>query len=170
MKMNFRGKRALWILVFFGVAFSFFGCAHVQTNIMPNENFLDYKAAYIEIQPKDEFNIASAITYQLTDMGMEVLAKKVPDNPPKDSLLVKYTYEDGWDFTIYLKSFQIMFTNAASGKVIANISYHLTGIWVGSQTRIIDAFNDFRRKLGIKELPGGSQDQAIEKASVPAQR
>ncbi len=144
--------------LFFSIScFCFAGCAHVDTRVMPNENFLEYKKAYVEMQPRDEFNIASAITYQLSEMGLQVFSREPPEDQAKESLLVKYTYEDGWDFTIYLKSFQILFTNADSGKVIASISYHMKGIWVGSQTRIVDAFNDFRKKLGLKELPGGSQ-------------
>jgi hypothetical protein len=146
-------KKALILSLFVLLA----GCAQINSQIVPNENFLDYKTAYLEIKTKDEFNLASEIGYQLSQMGMEVITKEKSSAASK-SLLVKFTYDEGWDFAgYYLKSFQVFFTNADSEKIIASISYHKPGsAGPRGQERIVDAFNDFRKKLGLKELPGGS--------------
>lgn len=144
----------IWTLVLAG--FILISCsANTQVIISPDDDFLRYKRAYLRVLDKDQFNLASAINYQLSDMGVEVMAKLPPD-PPENSMVVNYTYDDGWDWTIYLKSFQVIFMNAISGKVIANISYQLSGRWTPTEMRIIDAFNEFRRKIGMKELAGGT--------------
>jgi hypothetical protein len=70
-------------------------------------------------------------------------------------MTVKYSYASGWDMSIYLKSFQITFSDAQSGAVIGNISYSMSGAWVKSDSRITSGFNEFRKKLGFPESKRG---------------
>ena len=124
------------------------GCVSLSTQIMPGQDFKKYKAAYIEPSKVDEFNMVSAITYELSDMGLKVLGK--PFETPSDTdMLVRFNYFDSWDLKKYLKSFQIQFMNARTGSIIANSSYESNGLWQGARDgRLEAAFNDLRQKLG----------------------
>lgn len=127
------------------------GCASNHAMVMPNKDFKQYKAAYIEILPVDEFNLGSAIIYELGDMGLEVINKPLPPNPSTTDMKVKYSYTTGWDLAKYLKSFQIIFMDAQTDSIVANIAYRLEGNWAGTDTRIASAFDNLRTKLGLSK-------------------
>ncbi|MBI5205413.1 MAG: hypothetical protein HZA11_10900 [Nitrospirae bacterium] len=127
------------------------GCATNQSFIMPNKDFKQYKAAYVEIISPDQFNLGPAIIYELSDMGLQVINKPAPSSPLLTDMKVKYSYTQAWDLSPYLYSFQIVFADAQTDAVVANIVYRLSGQWVRSNARITDAFNEFREKLGLPE-------------------
>ena len=86
------------------------GCATVRTDVIDGGDLKNYKRAYVEAQVEDEFQIYGALFSELTDMGMQVVA--VPFQGPQETdLLVKYTYDAGWDMTRYLQSFQFQFVD-----------------------------------------------------------
>ena len=129
--------------------FILFGCVSNHAMLMPNKDFKQYKTAYIEILPVDEFNLGAAIIYELGDMGLEVINKPLPPNPLSTDMRVNYSYTSGWDLAKYLKSFQIFFMDAQTNSIIASSSYHLEGNWARTDTRITSAFNELRKKLGL---------------------
>lgn len=106
----------------------------------------EYKRAYIEALPKDEFQLYQALLFEVSDMGMEVVATPFKQ-PIATDLLVKYSFDAGWDLTKYLKAFRFEFIEATTGKVVASTSYRSTGIWLGVRDgRLESAFNDLRAK------------------------
>ena len=124
------------------------GCATNHALIMPNKDFKSYKAAYIELLQEDEFNIGTFTIQELSDMGFQVFNKRVPADPLATDMLVRYTYAKSWDLSVYLVSYQILFLDARSEAVIAQLGYRLNGNWRSSQTRKIEGFNELRSKLG----------------------
>jgi hypothetical protein len=137
-----------WLLFVFAAVMLLSGCVSLSTQIMPGQEFKQYKAAYIEPLKDDEFNIVSAITFELSDIGIKVFGK--PFETPSDTdMIVRCSYFDSWDMKKYLKSFQINFMNAKTGAIIANTSYESNGLWHGARDRRLEAtFNDLRQKLG----------------------
>lgn len=132
------------------------GCATVRTDVVAGGDLKNYKRAYVEAQVEDEFQIYGALFSELTDMGMQVVA--VPFKEPQETdLLVKYTYDAGWDMTRYLQSFQFQFVDAKTGRVVAIQSYKSRGLWLGVRDgRLKTAFNEFRAKNGYapsKQFP-----------------
>lgn len=127
------------------------GCATNQSFVTPNKDFRQYKTAYIEIISPDKYNLGTAIVYELSDMGFQVVNKPAPASPLATDMKVKYSYTAEWDLSTYLHSFQIVFADAQTDAVVANIAYRLSGNWVRSDARITDAFNEFRKKLGFPE-------------------
>jgi hypothetical protein len=147
MKAQIRLKMFLLLIVISILA----GCATNQSFVMPNKDFRQYKTAYVEIISPDQFNLGPAIVYELGDMGFQVVNKPAPTNPSSTDMTVRYSYTTGWDLSKYLHSFQIVFSDAQTDAIIANIAYRLNGAWVRSDARITDAFNEFRKKLGFPE-------------------
>jgi hypothetical protein len=137
-----------WLFLVFAAAMLLSGCVNLSTQIMPGQEFKQYKAAYIEPHNEDEFNLVSAISFELSDMGLKVFGK--PFETPSDTdMLVRFSYFDSWDLKKYLKSFQIHFMNAKTGSIIASSSYESNGLWQGARDgRLEAAFNDLRQKLG----------------------
>ncbi len=132
------------------------GCATVRTDVVAGGDLKNYKRAYVEAQVEDEFQIYGALFSELTDMGMQVVA--VPFKEPQETdLLVKYTYDAGWDMTRYLQSFQFQFVDAKIGRVVAIQSYKSRGLWLGVRDgRLKTAFNELRAKNGYapsKQFP-----------------
>lgn len=132
------------------------GCATVRTDVVAGGDLKNYKRAYVEAQVEDEFQIYGALFSELTDMGMQVVA--VPFKEPQETdLLVKYTYDAGWDMTRYLQSFQFQFVDAKTGRVVAIQSYKSRGLWLGVRDgRLKTAFNELRAKNGYapsKQFP-----------------
>lgn len=125
------------------------GCVSMHTDAIGNGNLKNYKRAYIQALTKDEFQIYSALAFEMNDMGMEVVA--TPYTLPKETdLIVKYSYEEGWDFTPYLQSFQFQFIDAKSGRILTTQSYKSRGIWHGVRDgRLEAAFNELREKNGF---------------------
>lgn len=134
----------------FFVVLAFCGCATKQALIMPDKDFKQYKTAYIEILPIDQFNIGAAIIYQLSDLGLQVKNTAAPANPSDTDMKVKYSYTQGWDLDKYLHSFHIIFSDALTDSIIASVSYRLNGNWARTETRIRDAFDELRIKIGAK--------------------
>ncbi len=125
------------------------GCVSMHTDAIGNGNFKNYSRAYIESLAKDEFQIYSALAYEMNDMEMEVVAIPIR-NPKETDLIVKYSYEEGWDITPYLQSFQFQFIDAKTGRVVATQSYKSRGIWHGVRDgRLEAAFNELREKNGF---------------------
>ncbi|WP_220810460.1 hypothetical protein [Noviherbaspirillum aridicola] len=135
-----------------------FGCGTMNTDMaMPAGVTVDgsagsglksYKRAYIESLQEDEFQIYPALFKELNDMGIEVVGIPIKE-PTETDLVVKYSYDAGWDFTRYLQSFQFQFLNAKTGKVVAMSSFKSRGIWQGVRDgRLEAAFNDLRAKNG----------------------
>ena len=135
------------ILVFV-LALGLWSCTSMQTDLAPGGELKSYKRAYIEALPQDEFQIYRALYHELNDMGMEVVG--VPfKNPTASDLVVKYSYDAGWDVTRYLQAFQIRFMDAKSGRVVAVSSFRSRGVWLGVRDqRLETAFNDLRAKNG----------------------
>ena len=49
----------------------FVGCVgNNHAILMPGKNFMQYKTAYIQLLPVDEFNLGTAIIQELGDIGM----------------------------------------------------------------------------------------------------
>jgi len=147
-----------WLLValfFLSVVFMS-GCAHVRTDITEGSSLKNYNRAYIEALSKDEFQIYGALFSELSDMGMVVVESQI-NEPAKTDLIVKYTYESGWDMRRYLQSFQLRFIDAKNNKVVAVQSYSSSGIWRGARDgRLKAAFNELRAKNGYppsKQFP-----------------
>ena len=125
-------------------------CANISTIQSPtSENKLaNYKRAYIEALANDEWQLNQALLFELTDMGIEIVG--IPfKHPTENDLLVKYSFDSGWDLTKYLKAFQFQFIDALSGRIVASTSYQSTGIWLGKRDgRLKSAINDLREKNG----------------------
>jgi hypothetical protein len=142
--------RAQSILVLLICVF-LWSCASVSTLQPPaaDKGLKNYKRAYIEALPHDEFQIYQALLFELSDMGIEVVAAPFR-NPTETDLLVKYSFDSGWDITKYLKAFRLEFIDATTTRVIASTSYRSTGIWLGVRdSRLESAFNDLRAKHGF---------------------
>ena len=131
--------------------FSLSGCVSMHTNAIGSGDLKNYKRVYIESLAKDEFQIYSALAFEMSDMGMEVVA--TPNDPPKENdLVIKYSYEEGWDFTPYLQSFQFQFIDAKTGRILTTQSYKSRGIWHGVRdSRLESAFNELRKKNGFPQ-------------------
>lgn len=124
------------------------GCATVRTEIVGGSDLKSYKRAHIEALLEDEFQIYGALFSELTDMGIQVVATPFKE-PEGTDLLVKYTYDSGWDMTRYLQSFQFQFIDAKSGRVVTMQSYKSRGLWLGVRDgRLKSAFNELRAKNG----------------------
>jgi len=136
-------KRLFLIFCLFILA----GCATKQAILMPNKDIRNYKMAYIEILKIDEYNLGSAIISELAEIGIGV----TNDSSIPVEMKIVYSYTRGWDLSPYLKSFQIVFTDAKDGSIVANIAYYLNGNWASSGARIKAAFNELRIKLGLPE-------------------
>ena len=132
------------------------GCATVRTDTVGGGDLKNYKRAYLEAQAEDEFQIYGALFSELTDMGMQVVAAPFKE-PEGTDLLVKYTYDGGWDITRYLQSFQFQFIDAKTGRVVVVQSYKSRGLWLGVRDgRLKAAFNELRAKNGYppsKQFP-----------------
>jgi hypothetical protein len=75
------------------------GCApSIQSTVMPGVKFSDYKTAYIQPVPQDDFNMTGSIAGHLSKMGYCVIAKNKPDVPTATDLLVSFNYYGWWDF------------------------------------------------------------------------
>jgi hypothetical protein len=126
-------------------------CASVSTiqPVAAEKGLKDYKRAYIEALPNDEFQLYQALLFELTDMGIEVVAAPFKEPLPGD-LLVRYSFDSGWDFTKYLKAFRFEFIDAGTNRVVASTSYRSVGLWLGVRDRRLEsAFNDLRTKQGF---------------------
>ena len=124
------------------------GCATVQTEVVGTGDLKNYKRVHIEALAEDEFQIYGALFTELTDMGMQVLATPFRE-PSSTDVVVKYTYDGGWDMTRYLQSFQFQFVDAKTGRVVAVQSYKSRGLWLGVRDgRLKTAFNELRAKNG----------------------
>ena len=136
-----------WLFVIFLVAAV--GCVTLRTDVSTGGDLRSYKRAYIAALSDDEFQIYSALNSELADMGMQVFASPFTDSQETD-LLVKYTYDGGWDMTRYLQSFQFQFINAKTNRIVATQSYKLRGFWFGVRDgRLEAAFNELRAKNGF---------------------
>lgn len=129
------------------------GCAStpgtsLQTSVLRPDILKDYKQAYIEIVGEDEFQVGAALTIEMTDIGLEVLADP-PQN--KDRVLrVRAMPIGGWDLSRYLQSLQIQLSSAATGKVEVTTHFRSNGLWMGARDKRLKlAFNDLRSKLGL---------------------
>ena len=153
-EMNLKPLLTSFILAFL-LAF-LAGCATVRTDVVGGGDLRNYKRAYVEAQAEDEFQIYGALFSELTDMGMQVIAAPFKE-PEGTDLLVKYTYDAGWDITRYLQSFQFQFVDAKTGRVVAIQSYKSRGLWLGVRDgRLKAAFNELRAKNGYppsKQFP-----------------
>lgn len=125
------------------------GCARIHSQVMPNKALSQYKAAYLEPLKEDEFNLASAVTWELSDMGLKVIGKPLPADPLDTDLLVKLSYVGGWDIQRYLRGFDVQLLDARDKSIIASTSYFKLGLFVSQASRIEDAFNDLRGRLGL---------------------
>jgi hypothetical protein len=125
-------------------------CAQISTiqSSQHSNSLSSYKRAYIQGLESDEWQLNQALFYELNDMGFDVVA--IPFKQPTDKdLIVKYSFDTGWDLEKYLKAFQFQFIDALSGRVITSTSYSSTGIWKGKRDgRIEAAINDLRMKNG----------------------
>ncbi len=115
---------------------------------MPDRDFKSYKNAYIEMAPEDEFNIGTFLISELGDMGFQVYNKKPPEKPLPADMLVKYSFVKSWDLSPYLASYQVLFLDARSEAIVAQLGYRLNGNWLSSQQRKIQGINELRGKLG----------------------
>ncbi len=125
----------------------FSGCATNQVLLIPSKDFKSYKTAYIELIPDDEYGIGTFITYELSDMGFKIANKRTTEPLPTD-MLVKYSFSRSWDFVLYLKGYHVLFLDAQTETIIADLDYSQVGVWVSPQYRKIQGFNELRNKLG----------------------
>jgi hypothetical protein len=80
---------------------------------------------------------------------MEVVSQPF-DVPGDTDLVIKYSYDSGWDMTKYLQAFQFQFIDAYNGKIVASTSFRSRGLWLGVRDeRLERAFNDLRKKNGL---------------------
>jgi len=140
--------RAIVAFVLCVLAFS--SCRTMQTNLTPGEDLRSYKRAFIEAtRPKDPFQIYPALVWELRDMGFDVVGVKM-QNPTDSDLIVRFSYDEGWDLTAYLRAVQFEFINAKNGRVVVVSSYQSTGLWRGVRDgRLESAFNNLRAKNGF---------------------
>lgn len=139
-KKVYGAASSAFLLIMVGLS----GCATVQTDVANGQSLKQYKQAYIEQQPHDEFNIYKSIFWELNDMGYKVVAAPFKD-PQDTDLNVTYTYASGWDLSRYLQAFQIKFVNAKTNQVVVTTSYRSRGIWRGVRDgRLEEAFNSIR--------------------------
>jgi hypothetical protein len=126
------------------------GCASISTMSLPQEKPLrNYQRAYIEQLPNDQFQLFQALAYELSDMGLEIVGRPFTE-PAEHDLVVRYSFNVGWDFTKYLHSFTFQFIDATSGRLVASTSYRSVGLWHGVRDgRLETAFNDLRAKNGL---------------------
>lgn len=110
--------------------------------------FDKYKQAYIEPHPQDEFSMTQALVVEMKDLGLSVVGVPYAD-PQETDLLIKYTYDDGWDMTKYLKTFNIQLMDAKTKAMLVSTSYNGIGLWYGVRDgRLETAFNEIRSKIG----------------------
>lgn len=147
-----KGIFVVVLLLSLGIA----GCTTgtVKTVVMPDTDLKNYKTAYVDILPQDEFNLGTAIMTHLVDMGFVVKAAPLPPEILNTDLLVKYDYYTGWDIRRYLMSFYLQFLDAQQGDLLLTSRYELSGLWRGADFRINYAFNDIRTKGGYPPLRG----------------
>ncbi len=125
-------------------------CVTVNTDMSSDMDIKGYKRAYIERHPVDEFQMYQALFWEMNDMGKMVVNSPF-DDPTEHDLLVRFSYDDGWDMTKYLRSFQFQLIAAKSGRVLTSTYYRSSGVWRGVRDgRLEDAFNDLRSKLGYE--------------------
>jgi hypothetical protein len=129
---------------------TFSSCATIHTHLAPGRDILQYKRAYFEFLPKDEFNVGSLIVLYVNELGFQVINSPAPKDPLDSDMILKYMYEDGWDFVKYLKGLQVHFTDARTGQIVGLISYQKNGFGY-TDSRVRDAFNEFRLTLGLPE-------------------
>jgi len=125
------------------------GCARIQSQVMPGTDFRQYKTAYLEPLTVDEFNLAPAIAWELSDMGLKVSGQPTPSDPDATDMLVKFSYTGGWDIQRYLRGFSVQMVDARNRTLLAAVSYFKLGLFVSQSSRMEDAFNDLRGNLGF---------------------
>jgi hypothetical protein len=126
-------------------------CVSVSTlqPLNADKGLKQYKRAYITPLANDEFQLYQALLFELTDMGIEVVAAPFKE-PVETDLLVTYSFDAGWDMTKYLQAFRFQFTDAKTSRVVASTSFRSPGIWLGTRDRRLEsAFNDLRAKHGF---------------------
>lgn len=110
--------------------------------------FNKYKQAYIEPHPQDEFSMTQALMVEVKDLGLSAVGAPFVD-PQDTDLLIKYTYDDGWDMAKYLKTFNIQLMCAKTKNMLVSTSYNGIGLWYGVRDgRLETAFNEIRSKIG----------------------
>ena len=146
MRHEVKQQGILKALIVF-LAFGLGSCVSLQTDVVQDGGLKSYKRAYIESPAQDEFQIYRALFWELNDMGLVV---GVPfKDPARTDLVVKFSYDSGWDITRYLQAFQLQFMNAQSGKVVGVSSFRSRGVWLGVRDgRLESAFNELRAKNG----------------------
>lgn len=142
---NFQAKVLLIVATMYLAA----GCARIQSQVMPGTDFRQYKTVYLEPLEVDEFNLAPAIAWELSDMGLKVVGQSAPADPGVSDMLVRFNYTGGWDIQRYLRGFNVQMTDARSKALLASVSYFKLGLFVSQSSRMEDAFNDLRYKLGF---------------------
>jgi len=117
-------------------------CATNHALVMPGKDFKSYKTAHVELLSTDEFNLGSFITYEVSDMGFQIVNKQTAE------MLIRYSYWRSWDFVFYLKKYQVIFLDAKTETIIANLEHDAVGVWISARSRQIEGFNELRSKLG----------------------
>jgi hypothetical protein len=126
------------------------GCARIQSQAMPDTKITNFKTAYIEPMPQDEFNLTPAVAWELADMGLKVKLQTPSADALDTDLLVKLSYVGGWDIQRYLRGFNVQMLSAKDRTLIASVSYFKLGIFITQASRMEDAFNDLREKLQLQ--------------------
>lgn len=151
--------RTGWLTFMLAALLASSGCAVVHNQVTPgvgDSSLQNFKRAYVEPLAEDGYQIYPALVAELSDMGMTVVAKPIPDPQPTD-LLVRFSYEGGWDLAPYLRAFQFHFMEAGTGRLVAVQSFSSRGIWLGVRdARLKAAFNELRAKNGYppsKQFP-----------------
>ena len=124
------------------------GCSTIQTSNLQTDGLRQYKRIYIEPLPEDEFQVISALTLELHDMGFEVAGAPFV-NPLETDLNVRVSAIGGWDMVRYLQSVQFQFVAAKGGRIVTVSSFFSQGAWLGVRDfRLKAVFNDLRQKNG----------------------
>ncbi len=124
------------------------GCGGSRAQVMPGEEFMRYKRAYVEALEKDEYSLYSQVVAELMGLGLEVHGG-APTRPVSTDLLVKYTYRGGWNAgLVHPREFQVTFTDALSGRVVATAGTSAGATWPSHETRVESAFRKLRQQLG----------------------
>ncbi len=140
--------KSLLAWLFVGCLLALQGCVSMQTVSKGNE-LQGYTKAYIEPLAQDEFQLYQALFSELNDMGMIVVSSPF-QVPTSTDLIVRYTYDAGWDMTRYLQSFQFQFIDAKTGRIVVAQSFKSRGLWLGVRdNRLESAFNELRAKNGF---------------------
>ena len=124
------------------------GCTTVQTSNLQANGLKQYKRVYIEPLQDDEFQVVTALSIELSDMGFELSGEPF-SNPADTDLNVKITAIGGWDMSRYLQSVQFQFTASKSARIVTVSSFYSKGVWLGIRdARLKAIFNDLRQKNG----------------------